>query len=138
MNRGAQENVMTGRSKKAGRLSETLPLICLFASLALFVSFASPADDDLQQESAPCRRHQPVTLSKATHPVDVLARTTSCTATLVTGPRVRHVPAWVSATIEGVRLQDRIHIRQSGDLPPPFFSPADVFPNLQFQCLPTS
>ena len=120
MERGAREKLMTGLNKKAGGLGEILPLVCLFASLALFVSIASPADDDLQQESAPCPRHQPVTLSKATHQVDVLTRTTSCTATLVAGPRVRPVPAWVSATIERVLLQDRIHIRQSGDLPPPF------------------
>jgi hypothetical protein len=118
---GAREKLMTGINKKAGRLGEILPLACLFATLALFVSIASPADDDLQQESAPCRRHQPVTLLKATHHVDVLTRTTSSTATLVAGPRVRPVPEWVSATIERVLLQDRIHIRQSSDLPPPSF-----------------
>ncbi len=113
---------MKGHSKKSGSLGETFHyLICLFASLALFISLASPADDALQQESAPRRRHQPVTLSKATHAAGVVVRTTSSKAAVVTVPQVRRLPAWVSATIDCVLLPDRIHVRQSGDLPPPRF-----------------
>jgi len=118
---GARERLMTHRNSKAGWLGETLPLVCLFAGLALFASIASPADDDLQQESAPCRRHQRVTLSKPTHAVGVVVRTTSSTAAVVAGPHVRRLPTWVSAAIDCVLLPDGIHIRQSGDLSPPRF-----------------
>jgi hypothetical protein len=113
---------MTHRNRKVGWLGETLPLLCLFAGLALFVSFASPADDDLQQESAPCCRYLRVTLSKATHAADVVVRTNSSTAAVVAGRQVLpHLPAWVSATIGCVLLPDRIYVQQSGDLPPPRF-----------------
>ena len=112
---------MTHHNSKAGWLDETLPLVCLFAFLALFVSIASPADDDLQQESAPCRRHRPVTLSKANHATDVVVRTTPSNAGAVADPQIRRLPTWVSATIDCVPLRDRIHTRQSGDLPPPCF-----------------
>jgi hypothetical protein len=112
---------MMHRNSKAGWLGKTLPLVCLFAGLALFASIASPADDDLQQESAPCRRHQPVTLSRANHAPGVVVGATSSTAAVVAGPRVRRLPVWVSPTIDCVALPDRIHIRLSCDLPPPSF-----------------
>ena len=111
---------MTQCNSKVG-LGETLSLVCLFAGLTLFVSIASPADDDLQQESAPCRRHRPVTLSKAAHPAGVVVRATSSTAAVVAAPRARRLPDWASATINYVLLTDTIHVRQSGDLPPPRF-----------------
>jgi len=110
---------MTHHNSKAGWLDETLPLVCIFALLALFVSIASPADDDLQQESAPCRRHRPVTLLRANHATSVMVWTTPSNAAVVADPQMRCLPTWVSATIDCVQLQDRIHTRQSGDLPPP-------------------
>lgn len=111
----------TDQSNKAGLLGKILHLICLCASLALFISIASPADDDLQQESALCHRHQSATLLKANHPADVVAPILSCTSVRVAGPGMRFMPAWVLTTVVAVLLPDRIHVRQRGDLPPPRF-----------------
>ena len=112
---------MTGRSKKTGFAGETLHLACLCASLALFISLASPADDALQQESAPCRRHQSVTLLKATHPVDAPARIRACPSVSATGPRLQATPARLLTTALDLLFSDSIQGRQRADLPHPQF-----------------
>ena len=112
--------MVTSHGKKSRHFEKTLQLIWLFASLALLVSLASPADDDLQQESLPCRKHQSDTVSKATHRADALVRIPSSTGASVARPRVRTLCTWVSATTEHVLLPDNI-CRLAADLPPPTF-----------------
>lgn len=112
---------MTDQGKKTRFFGRTLHVICLCASLALFISIASPEDDDFQQESVPCSKYQTFKLIAISHPADVASRIASYPSAPVARLRIQFTPAWLLSKIERILLSGRTGVPQKNDLPPPSF-----------------
>jgi hypothetical protein len=112
---------MTNRSWRFRTLPVTLRIFLVFCSLALLVSVASPADDAIQQEAAPCRTRHVVRVSKTSRPVPPQpSRTTPALAT----PSVRlpFAPAhYAGLTAGSILLPDETYPRHIGERGPPCF-----------------
>jgi len=110
---------MTDQGTKARFFGRTLHFICLCASLALFISIASPEDDDFQQESVPCGKYQTFKLIAISHPADVPSRIASYPSAAVALLRIQFTPAWLLSNIDRILLSGRTAVPQRNDLPPP-------------------
>jgi hypothetical protein len=109
---------MTSKDNVSHFYWRALRAIGLCGTLAFVISVASPIDDDVQQESAPSRRHQSVTLSKATHPADGRARNASA---VVPTPVISFFLPTTDATAVAMAraLPSAIQAYQTGDRSPP-------------------
>jgi hypothetical protein len=92
----------------------------LCACLALLISIASPADDAVQHELAPSRARHVLRVSKAKHPVSLLARkTAACADTTFESPQLQIRRTWIPT--EEVMFSGGVYSHPTGDRPPPRF-----------------
>jgi len=111
---------MTNRSWQSRILPRIFHLIIILCSLALLASIASPEDDAVQHEAAPCRPRHVVRLSKASRSTPPLSRSLPARAAAVVGlpfEPARHV----RITSESILLRNETHTRQARDRAPPCF-----------------
>jgi hypothetical protein len=109
---------MTNRSWRFRTLPGFLNPIFLFCSLALFVSIASPADDAVQQEAAPCRLRHVGRVSKTNPPAPTQSRSIPARATA--SVQLPFAPTHqVGINLESVLPPDEIQAHQTGDRAPP-------------------
>ena len=109
---------MTNRSWRFRTLPGFFNLIFLFCSLALFISIASPADDAVQQEAAPCRPRHVVRVSNTNRTVPSQSRSIPARAAAseqLSFPPTHHI----GINMESVLLPDEIQAHQTGDRAPP-------------------
>jgi hypothetical protein len=100
--------------------TRALRLIALCGSLAVLISVASPADDAVQHELAPCRARHVARILKVSHPAaQSTLKISTCTTPAVRSPRLPTRRTWIPT--ENVQFSDGIYSLLTGDRSPPRF-----------------